>query len=52
MTPTMLALGWTGALAMVVAIAALIGVIVLYHIWLDRRLETERACGEPPAKGD
>jgi hypothetical protein len=52
MTSTMPGLGWMATLAMLAFIAACVAGIVLYHVWLDRRLRRERATraslgGEP-----
>jgi hypothetical protein len=42
-------LGWTGTIGMVVVIVGLVVGIVVYHVWLDRRLKAERdrAAGTP-----
>ena len=39
---SMPSLGWQGALGMIVIIAALIAGVIVYHVWLDRRLKAER----------
>ena len=35
-------LGWAGTIGMVVVIVGLAVGIVVYHVWLDRRLKAER----------
>jgi hypothetical protein len=42
-------LGWAGTVGMVVVIVGLVVGIVVYHVWLDRRLKAERdrAAGTP-----
>ncbi|HEX6211101.1 MAG TPA: hypothetical protein VF136_10010 [Methylomirabilota bacterium] len=46
MTPSMPGLGWTGMLGMLVFGAACVAGIVLYHLWLDRRLTRARGMRE------
>lgn len=36
-------LGWAGTIGMIVVIGALVAGIVLYHVWMDRRLKREAA---------
>jgi hypothetical protein len=36
------ALGWEGALGMIVIIGALVAGVILYHLWLYRRQQAER----------
>lgn len=48
MTPTTPSLGWEGTLGVIVIIAALIVGVVLYHVWLRRRLQAERERVRPP----
>ena len=42
------ALGWQGTLGMTVIIAALIAGVIVYHMWLDRRLRADRERDRPP----
>jgi hypothetical protein len=42
MTPTMPELGWTGRVGVSVFVMLLVAGIVLYHLWMDRRLKRER----------
>lgn len=46
MTPSTPGLGWAGTLGMLVFIAACLAGIILYHMWLDRRLTRERSTRE------
>jgi formate hydrogenlyase subunit 3/multisubunit Na+/H+ antiporter MnhD subunit len=42
-TPTtMPELGWLGTLGMLLFIGAMVATIVLYHIWMGRRLEADQ----------
>jgi hypothetical protein len=36
-------LGWAGTIGMIVIIGALVVGVVLYHVWMDRRLKREAA---------
>lgn len=35
-------LGWAGTIGMVVIILALVVGVVLYHVWMERRVRRER----------
>ena len=49
MTPTMPELGWSGTVGVTVFIMLMVAVIVLYHLWMDRRLKRdgERSAERP-----
>ena len=40
--PTIPELGWTGTVGLLLIVAGLLVGIVLYHVWLERRVKTER----------
>ena len=42
MTPTMPELGWSGTVGVTVFIMLMVAGIVLYHLWMDRRLKRDR----------
>ena len=42
MRPAMPELGWAGTLGVTIVIILLGAALVLYHLWMDRRLKRER----------
>ena len=40
-------LGWAGTIGLTAMVALLILGIVVYHVWLDRRLRRERQAQDP-----
>jgi hypothetical protein len=47
MTPAMPELGWAGTLGVLLFSTVCITGIVVYHLWLDRRLRRERSGTRP-----